>query len=175
MTGSMYTEQMRLTLQAAPFEAGELGHAYIGTEHIFLALLKRHRSLAITALGALGIKPLSLRDDVQQSVLTTDGSPLRGNGALLTRVVEVFQLDADLKGHLSYSSRATRVLELSKAAAADLGHSYVGTEHLLLGLASEGEGLAAVVLSAYGATPDRIRAAVVDLIAAGWRDDEGAS
>ncbi len=124
MDGYSFTDQVRHALQAAREEAAGLGHYYVGTEHIFLGLLRSRSSLAAAVLTNLGFSSQAIREDVLATLLP--GSSQRKGGV-----------------DLPYTGRAKKVLELAMAEAHQLKHTYVGTEHLLLGLALEAGGIAA--------------------------------
>jgi ATP-dependent Clp protease ATP-binding subunit ClpC len=117
-----------------------LGHGYIGTEHILLGLLSEGEGIAAQALGSLEITLEAAREQVQE---------ILGEG-----------MDQP-SGHIPFTSRAKKVLELSLREAQRLGDSSIGTEHILLGLAREGEGVGAQVLDRLGASKDRVLAQVL--------------
>ena len=120
-----------------------LNHNYIGTEHILLGLLREEEGVAARALTSLGVSLEAVRLDVGEIV---------GRGSEVPR------------GHIPFTPRAKKVLELSLREALQLGHNYIGTEHILLGLIREGEGVAAQVLQKLGADLDRVRQTVVQLL-----------
>ena len=155
MTGYNFTDQVRYSLQAAREEAVRLGHEYLGTEHILLGILRCRGSVALDLLASLGLQPDLIRRDLLETLLP--GSATVGSGP-----------------DLPYTSRAKRVLELAMTEAHQLEHSYVGTEHLLLGLVVEEQGLAARVLTAHNATANRLRAETIRRHAAGQRDGDNA-
>src|SRR4029450_1589979 len=130
-----FSGQARQVMVSAQDEARELDHNYIGTEHILLGLLTTSDSLASASLSALGYT----HDDVQASVEAMIG---RGK--------------APPGGHVPFTPRAKKVLELSLREALQLKHNYIGTEHILLGLIREGEGVAAQILAEKNPL-DRIR------------------
>jgi ATP-dependent Clp protease ATP-binding subunit ClpA len=136
-----FSGQARHVVVSAQEEARELDHNYIGTEHLLLGLLTSD-SLASASLNALGYT----RDDVQAKVLATVG---RGK--------------ASPGGHIPFTPRAKKVLELSLREALQLKHNYIGTEHILLGLLREGEGMAAQILADKHPL-DRIRGEVLTRI-----------
>ena len=127
----------------AQHEARALGHDYIGTEHLLLGLVREERGLAARALDELGVTLETVRADIARIV----------GGA-----------DARTTGQIPLTPRAKSVLELSAREALKLGHNYVGTEHVLLALASEIQGLAAQILSDSGPRPDEIRDHVIRLL-----------
>ena len=139
----MFERFSRVARQAvvlAQEEARELGHAQIGTEHVLLALLRVDDGIAASVLTGLG----ATLDDTRDQVLRLTG---RGDGAP--------------RGHIPFSPRAKKVLELSLREALQLGHNYIGSEHVLLGLLREGKGVAARVLVAMGLTLETVRRAVL--------------
>jgi ATP-dependent Clp protease ATP-binding subunit ClpA len=148
-----FSGQARQVVVSAQEEARELDHNYIGTEHLLLGLLVTSDSLAGTSLTALGYT----RDDVRASVEAMVG---RGKGAP--------------EGHVPFTPRAKKVLELSLREALQLKHNYIGTEHILLGLIREGEGIAAKILEAKHPL-DRIRGDVLARVESpGTRETHGA-
>ncbi|MBM7663392.1 ATP-dependent Clp protease ATP-binding subunit ClpC [Bacillus mesophilus] len=137
-----FTERAQKVLALAQEEAVRLGHNNIGTEHILLGLVREGEGIAAKALQALGLSP----DKIQQEVETLIG---RGQDASQT---------------IHYTPRAKKVIELSMDEARKLGHSYVGTEHILLGLIREGEGVAARVLNNLGVSLNKARQQVLQLL-----------
>ena len=120
-----------------------LNHNYIGTEHILLGLLRVEDGLAAKALTSLGVSLEPARRQVEEII---------GQGQGI------------IPGHIPFTPRAKKVLELSLREALQLGHNYIGTEHILLGLIREGEGVAAQVLQKLGADLNRVRQTVVQLL-----------
>jgi DNA-binding transcriptional regulator YhcF (GntR family) len=141
-TSFNFTEDMRRVLAAARDEAIGLKHDYVGTEHLLLGLLSRS-NIAVEALGELGVTPDAVVKRVDESV-----RPGRRSVA---------------PGELPYTSRAKKSLEFAMGEAQQLGHDYVGVEHLVLGLLREEKGIAAQVLGSLGVTIERARAAVIRL------------
>lgn len=139
MNGYNFTERVRRVLMQAREEALLLRHGYVGTEHILLGIGNEGAGVAHDVLAHFGISHEAIRAGVL-------GSVKQGTGAHV--------------GDLPYTSRAKMVLELSMAETRELGHSYVGTEHLLLGLLREEKGIAAQVLSVLGLTTVGARAEV---------------
>jgi len=137
-----FTSRARNAVVLAQEEARQLDHNYIGTEHILLGLLRERDSVAGRALIRLGVSLEAARSSVEQII---------GRGGHLAP-----------EGHIPFTPRAKKVLELSLREALQLGHNYIGTEHILLGLVREGEGVAAQVLIQRGAGLDRVRKAVLD-------------
>ena len=120
-----------------------LNHNYIGTEHILLGLISEGEGVAAKALESLGIALEGVRRQVEEII---------GQGQLAP------------SGHIPFTPRAKKVLELSLREALQLGHNYIGTEHILLGLIREGEGVAAQVLVKLGADLNRVRQQVMQLL-----------
>ncbi len=138
-----FTDKARRVVVLAQEEAKLLNHNYIGTEHILLGLIHEGEGVAAKALESLGINLDSVRDQVQEIIGQGQQAP---------------------SGHIPFTPRAKKVLELSLREALQLGHSYIGTEHLLLGLIREGEGVAAQVLTRLGADTNRVRQQVIQLL-----------
>ncbi len=138
-----FTDRARRVLVLAQEEARELNHAFIGTEHILLGLIREGEGVAAKALDALGITFEAVREKVEEAIGTnTNPSP----------------------GSPPFTPRAKKVLELSLREALQLGHSYIGTEHMLLGLVREGDGVAAQVLVQSGADLARVRQQVIQMM-----------
>ena len=135
-----FTTRARQAIVAAQEEARRLGHAYIGTEHVLLGVLVDRESLGCRALNQLGVTLESARTGVVGLIGTSDEAP---------------------SGHIPFTPRAKKVLELSLREAVGLGHNYIGTEHVVLGLVREGEGVAAQVLQAQGVSGEQLRAAIL--------------
>ena len=142
-TFERFTERARQVVVLAQDEARALGHGYIGTEHLLLGLLREEEGLGAGVLDALGI-PI---DEVR---------------SMVSRIVG--REDEIATGQIPFTPRAKKVLELSLREALSLGHNYVGTEHLLLGLARENGGLAARILLDFGVDPELIRSATIDFL-----------
>lgn len=149
---SRFTARAVKVLELAQYEAQELGHNYVGTEHLLLGLVHEGEGVAARALRSLDIDP----DTVKSKVEAVIGQG--GGGA---------------EASFSYSPRAKRVMELAFAEARSLGHNYIGTEHILLGLIRENEGLAAKVLIALGADLDSVRDTVIEMLGGGSRQSSG--
>ena len=139
-----FTDRARRVLVLAQEEARFLGHKFLGTEHLLLGLIRESDGVAAMALGQLGIR----LDDVRERVKGTIGPA--GSAPTATP---------------PFTARAKKVLELSLREALQLGHNYIGTEHILLGLVREGEGVAAQVLVGLGADLARVRQQVVQVLA----------
>ena len=145
MHGYNFTERLRKVLALAREESARLHHEYVGTEHLLLGLTRETEGVAATALGRLNVDLDDLRHRVE-------------------RVVKAGRATSYPGPDLPYTSRAKQVLELMLRHAGDLGHSFVGTEHLLLGLIAEGKGIAAQVLISAGVHLDAARAEVNALL-----------
>jgi ATP-dependent Clp protease ATP-binding subunit ClpC len=138
-----FTDRARQIVVLAQAEARMLGHDYIGTEHILLGLIREGEGMGAKALESLSISLGAVRSQVEEIIGRGAGSP---------------------PSHIPFTPRAKKVLELSLREALQLGHSYIGTEHILLGLIREGEGVAAQVLEKLGADGERTREAVMGLL-----------
>ncbi|MFZ4516017.1 MAG: ATP-dependent Clp protease ATP-binding subunit [Acidimicrobiia bacterium] len=138
-----FTDRARRVVVLAQEEARLLNHNYIGTEHILLGLIHEGEGVAAKALESLGISLEAVRAQVEEII---------GHGG------------AAPSGHIPFTPRAKKVLELSLREALQLGHNYIGTEHILLGLIREGEGVAAQVLVKLGADLSRVRQQVIQLL-----------
>ncbi len=138
-----FTDKARRVVVLAQEEAKMLNHNYIGTEHLLLGLIHEGEGVAAKSLEALGISLDAVREQVQEIIGQGQQAPT---------------------GHIPFTPRAKKVLELSLREALQLGHSYIGTEHLLLGLIREGEGVAAQVLTKLGADTNRVRQQVIQLL-----------
>jgi len=137
-----FTERAQKVLALAQEEAIRLNHNNVGTEHILLGLVREGEGIAAKALFALGITPDKIQSEVEKLI---------GTGAAYTQAPP-------------YTPRAKKVIELSMDEARKMGHSYVGTEHILLGLIREGEGVAARVLSNLGVNLNKARQQVLQLL-----------
>ncbi len=138
-----FTDRARRVVVLAQDEARMLGHNYIGTEHILLGLIREGDGVAAKALTAMSIGLEATRQQVESIIGRGQGAPT---------------------GHIPFTPRAKKVLELSLREALQLGHDYIGTEHILLGLIREGDGVAAQVLAGFGADLNRVRQQVVQLL-----------
>jgi len=148
-----FTDRARRVVVLAQEEARLLNHNYIGTEHILLGLIHEGEGVAARALESMGISLESVRSQVVEII---------GQGAQAP------------SGHIPFTPRAKKVLELSLREALQLGHNYIGTEHILLGLIREGEGVAAQVLQKLGAELHKVRQTVIQLLS-GAQGDEPSS
>ena len=146
-----FTDRARRVIVLAQEEARELNHNYMGTEHILLGLIKEGEGVAAKALESMGIN----LDDVRREVIE-----IIGHGS------------QPVTGHIPFTPRAKKVLELSLREGLQMGHKYIGTEFLLLGLIREGDGVAAQVLIKLGADLPRVRQQVIQLLS-GYEGGEG--
>ncbi|MBM3681891.1 MAG: ATP-dependent Clp protease ATP-binding subunit [Actinobacteria bacterium] len=138
-----FTDRARRVVVLAQEEARMLNHNYIGTEHILLGLIHEGEGVAAKSLESLGVSLESVRLQVEEIIGQGQQAP---------------------SGHIPFTPRAKKVLELSLREALQLGHNYIGTEHILLGLIREGEGVAAQVLVKLGADLNRVRQQVIQLL-----------
>jgi len=138
-----FTDRAQRVVVLAQEEARTLNHNYIGTEHLLLGLVREGEGVAAKALESLGISLDEVRQQVEEIIGQGQEAP---------------------PGHIPFTPRAKKVMELAQREANDLGHSYIGTEHLLLGLAREGEGVAAQVLVKLGADLARARQQTIQLL-----------
>ncbi|MCU1496545.1 MAG: NDP-hexose 4-ketoreductase, partial [Acidimicrobiales bacterium] len=148
-----FTDRARRVVVLAQEEARLLNHNYIGTEHILLGLIHEGEGVAAKALESLGISLEAVRSQVEEIIGQGGSSP---------------------SGHIPFTPRAKKVLELSLREALQLGHNYIGTEHILLGLIREGEGVAAQVLVKLGADLSRVRQQVIQLLS-GYQGPGGST
>jgi ATP-dependent Clp protease ATP-binding subunit ClpC len=148
-----FTDRARRVVVLAQEEARLLNHNYIGTEHILLGLIHEGEGVAAKALESLGISLEAVRNQVEEIIGQGGSSP---------------------SGHIPFTPRAKKVLELSLREALQLGHNYIGTEHILLGLIREGEGVAAQVLVKLGADLSRVRQQVIQLLSGYSGSGEGS-
>jgi ATP-dependent Clp protease ATP-binding subunit ClpC len=138
-----FTDRARRVVVLAQEEARMLNHNYIGTEHILLGLIHEGEGVAAKALESLGVSQEAVRRQVEEIIGQGERAP---------------------SGHIPFTPRAKKVLELALREALQLGHNYIGTEHILLGLIREGEGVAAQVLVKLGADLNRVRQQVIQLL-----------
>jgi ATP-dependent Clp protease ATP-binding subunit ClpC len=150
-----FTDRARRVVVLAQAEARDLDHNYVGTEHILLGLLREGEGVAARALSSLGISLDAVRHRVEEII---------GRGQ-----------QPAASGHIPFTPRAKKVLELSLREALQLGHTHIGTEHILLGLIREGDGVAAQVLLASGVDLYRGRERVIQVLTgrAGQQDAPG--
>ena len=153
-----FTDRARRVVVLAQEEARMLNHSYIGTEHILLGLIHEGEGVAAKALESMNISLGAVRELVQETIGQGQQTP---------------------SGHIPFTPRAKKVLELSLREALQLGHNYIGTEHILLGLIREGEGVAAQVLEKLDADLNRVRQTVIQLLSgyqggAGGKETAGA-
>jgi ATP-dependent Clp protease ATP-binding subunit ClpA len=138
-----FTDRARRVVVLAQEEARLLNHNYIGTEHLLLGMAHEGQGVAAAALESLGISLEAVRAQVEEIIGQGQRAP---------------------SGHIPFTPRAKKVLELSLRESKQLGHNYIGTEHILLGLIREGEGVAAQVLIRLGADLSRARGQVIGLL-----------
>jgi ATP-dependent Clp protease ATP-binding subunit ClpC len=138
-----FTDRARRVVVLAQEEARMLNHAHIGTEHLLLGLVHEGQGVAARALESLNISLEAVRREVEEVIGRGERPP---------------------SGHIPFTPRAKKVLELSLRESNQLGHQYIGTEHILLGLLREGEGVAAQVLVKMGADLNRVRQKVIELL-----------
>src|SRR5713101_2195466 len=138
-----FTDRARRVVVLAQEEARMLNHNYIGTEHILLGLIHEGEGVAAKALESLNISLEAVRQQVEEIIGQGQAAPT---------------------GHIPFTPRAKKVLEFSLREALQLGHDNIGTEHILLGLIREGEGVAAQVLQKLGADFNRVRQQVIQLL-----------
>ncbi len=148
-----FTDRARRVVVLAQEEARMLNHNYIGTEHILLGLIHEGEGVAAKALESMNISLEGVRAQVEEIIGQGQQAP---------------------SGHIPFTPRAKKVLELSLREALQLGHNYIGTEHILLGLIREGEGVAAQVLVKLGADLNRVRQTVIQLLS-GYQGKEPAT
>jgi ATP-dependent Clp protease ATP-binding subunit ClpC len=140
-----FTDRARRVIVLAQEEARLLDHNYIGTEHLLLGLIREEDDVAAKVLGDLGVSLDAVRDRVVSMIARGNQPP---------------------RGHIPFTPPSKKVLELSLRESVALGHDYIGTEHLLLGLVSDGDGVAGQVLTGFGLAPNRVRQAVIQRL---WR------
>jgi ATP-dependent Clp protease ATP-binding subunit ClpC len=138
-----FTDRARRVVVLAQEEARMLNHNYIGTEHILLGLIHEGEGVAAKALESLGISLDAVRQQVEEII---------GQGQQVP------------SGHIPFTPRAKKVLELSLRESLQLGHNYIGTEHILLGLIREGDGVAVQILVKLGVDLNRLREQVIELL-----------
>ena len=138
-----FTDRARRVVVLAQEEARLLDHNYIGTEHLLLGLIREGEGVAAKALESLDISLETVRQQVEETIGQGEQAP---------------------SGHIPFTPRAKKVLELSLREAMQLGHNYIGTEHILLGLIREGEGVAAQVLIGLGADLNRVRQQAIQML-----------
>src|SRR5690554_2847552 len=148
-----FTDRARRVIVLAQEEAKLLNHNYIGTEHMLLGLIHENEGIAAKALEALGVSLEQVREQVEDLIGQGQQPPT---------------------GHIPFTPRAKKVLEMSLREALQLGHNYIGTEHLLLGLIREGEGVASQVLVKLGADLNRVRQQVIQMLS-GYQGKEAVA
>ncbi|MGD0484831.1 MAG: Clp protease N-terminal domain-containing protein, partial [Gemmatimonadales bacterium] len=145
MNGYNFTDRVRKVLQMAREEAARLHHEYVGTEHILLGLIREGEGVAAAVLANLNVDLEEIQQKIEDTVKKGKAAAIGGQD-------------------LPYTSRAKKVLELAMSEARELNHSYVGTEHLLLGLLREEKGIAAQVLTDAGVNLEQARAETLRLL-----------
>ncbi len=148
-----FTDRARRVVVLAQEEARMLNHNYIGTEHFLLGLIHEGDGVAARTLESLGIRLEVVRQHVEEMIGQGQHAP---------------------SGHIPFTPRAKKALELSLRESQQLGHNYIGTEHILLGLIREGEGVAAQVLVKLGADLNRVREQVLQLLGDSESESERA-
>ncbi len=148
-----FTDRARKVMNLAKSEAQRLNHEYIGTEHILLGLVQEGSGVAANVLRNMGIDLKRIRAEIEKLV--------KGSSTMVPM------------GNLPFTPRAKKVLELSLEEASQLGHNYIGTEHLLLGLIKESEGIAARVLTNLGVKLEDVREEVLEFLGAPQGEQEG--
>jgi ATP-dependent Clp protease ATP-binding subunit ClpC len=138
-----FTDRARRVVVLAQEEARMLNHVYVGTEHVLLGLIHERQGIAANALESLNISLEAVRQQVEEIIGQGQAAPT---------------------GALPFTPRAKKVLELSLREAVQLGHNYIGTEHILLGLIREGEGVGAQVLQKLGGNLNRVRQTVIQIL-----------
>ena len=139
-----FTERARKVILLAKEEAKRFNHDYIGTEHILLGLIREGEGVAAAVLQKLGLSPEKIRLEVEKLVQSGPSTMVSGD--------------------IPFTPKAKKVIELAMEEARSLGHNYIGTEHLLLGLIREGEGVASQVLMNLGLDLNRVRNEVITLL-----------
>ncbi len=140
-----FTDRARRVVVLAQEEARLLKHNYIGTEHVLLGLVSEGDGIAAQALQSLDIELQDIRDEIAKIIGVGQESPT---------------------GHIPFTPRAKKVLELSMREALQLGHNYIGTEHILMGLIREGAGVGSQVLAQLGAELNEVRKVIIKLLGA---------
>ena len=147
-----FTDRARRVVVLAQEEARMLYHDYIGTEHILLGLIHEGQGVAARTLESLGISLQAVRQQVEEIIGRGERPP---------------------SGYIEFTPRVKKVLDLTEREARQLGHDYIGTEHILLGLIGEGQGVAAQVLVTLGADEQRVRQQVIQVLH-GYQGKEAA-
>jgi ATP-dependent Clp protease ATP-binding subunit ClpA len=145
-----FTDRARRVVVLAQEESGELGHDHIGTEHLLLALIREEDGIAGQALSEAGITLDAARKQVETTVGRGEPEPKRRSGKRWRR-------------HVPFTSRAKKTMELALRESLGLGHNYIGTEHLLLGLLTLGEGTGSETLASLGGDAGQLRESVLGL------------
>src|SRR5688572_6239814 len=148
-----FTDRARKVMGLAKAEAQRLNHEYIGTEHVLLGLVQEGSGVAANVLKNMNIDLKRIRAEIEKIV--------KGSPTMVTQ------------GNLPFTPRAKKVLELAVEEASNLGHNYIGTEHLLLGLIKENEGIAARVLLNLGVKLEEVREEILEFLGADTRYGQG--
>ena len=148
-----FSDEARRVVVHAQEESRELNHSYIGTEHLLLGILREDEGITAEALASLEVGLDPAREQVAQIIGRGQQAP---------------------SGHIPFTPRAKKVLELSLREALRLDHPYIGPEHILLGLITEGHGVAVEVLRVLGAPPEQVQARVLELLLPAGEDPSGA-
>lgn len=148
-----FTDRARRVVVLAQEESRLLNHSYIGTEHLLLALLNEGEGIGCQALVRHGISLETAREQVREIIGEGTTSP---------------------KGHIPFTPRAKKILEMALRESLQLGHNYIGSEHILLGMVREGDGVAAQVLAQKGITLEPLRDTVLELLKANPEEREAA-
>src|ERR1043166_6058576 len=156
MNGYNFTDRVRKVLQMAREEAARLHHEYVGTEHILLGLIREGEGVAAAVLTNLNVDLEEIQQKIEETVKKGKEAAAAGPA-------------------LPYPSRAKKVLELAMSEARELNHSYVGTEHLLLGLLREEKGIAAQVLTDAGVNLEQARAETLRILGTEMPQQGGAA
>jgi ATP-dependent Clp protease ATP-binding subunit ClpA len=151
--GYNFTQRVRHALARGREEAVRLYHEYVATEHVLLGLLAQDSSVALSVIESFGVTPKDVKARIEQLVRSGRGGEIRSD--------------------VPYDSRAKKVLELAMNEALIRDDSYVGTQHLLLGLIREERGIAAAVLAEFDITLDAARQRTTEVLGAGKQDDDG--
>ena len=164
----LFTDRARQVVVLAREEARTLNHTYIGTEHVLLGLIHEGEGVAARVLESLNISLEATRQRVEEIIGRGQGGPYDHLPFTPSAKKALERVQGAPTGHIPFTPRAKKVLELSLREARQLGHDYIGTEHILLGLIREGDGVAAQVLQQFGADLNRVRQTVIQFLS-GYR------
>lgn len=168
MNGYNFTQRVRLALMRARQEALALRHNYVGTEHILLGLIGEANSVAAAVLANAGLDVSRIRASLMEAVKPGRDAPATSGGVLRSVASAI---TGDRSPEVPYTSRSKKALELAMVEARELGHSHVGTEHLLLGLLREEKGIAAQVLHTLGLTCEAARSDALAILGRNVREE----